>query len=72
MNGKGNNAEFLKEYQKRFEKKLSENEITVVKYWKERLDKLITMKPDGIGSLQLEMKKLSQMMNTRIETLKKG
>ena len=72
MNGKGNNAEFLKEYQKRFEKKLSENEITVVKYWKERLDKLITMKPDGIGSLQLEMKKRSQMMNTRIDTLKKG
>jgi len=72
MNGKGSNAEFLKEYQKRFEKKLCENEITVVKYWKERLDKLVAMKPDGIGSLQLEMKKLSQMMNTRIETLKKG
>jgi hypothetical protein len=29
------------------------------------------MKPEGIASLQLEMKKLSNMMENRIETLKK-
>ena len=63
---------FLKEYQRRFEQKMKENEITVLEYWKERLDKLISMRPDGIASLQLEMKKLSAMMENRISKLKKG
>jgi hypothetical protein len=62
---------FLREFQKRFEKKVQENEISTIQYWKERLDKLIAMKPEGISSLQLEMKKLSTMMKNRIESLKK-
>ena len=65
-------AEFLKEFQERFEKKIRGNEIEALKHWKERLDKLISMKPDGIASLQLEMKKLSDMMENRIKILKRN
>ncbi len=63
---------FIKEYQKKFEQKLRENEISVIEYWRERLDRLISLRPDGIASLQVEMKKLSNMMNNRINSLKRN
>jgi len=63
--------EFLKAYQKRFEQKIRETEIGVIEYWRERLDRLITMRPDGIASLQAEMKKMSQMMKNRVVALKR-
>jgi hypothetical protein len=64
-------AAFLKEVQRKFDEKVRENEISVLEYWRERLDKLIVMKPDGIASLQTEMRKLSGMMENRIKTLKR-
>ncbi len=64
-------AAFLKEVQKKFDEKVRENEISVLEYWKDRLNKLIVMKPDGIASLQVEMRKLSEMMENRIKTLKR-
>jgi len=62
---------FLKEIQRKLDEKIRENEISVLEYWKERLQRLIVMRPDGIASLQVEMKKLSEMMETRIMTLKR-
>ncbi len=64
--------EFLREFQKKVEKKIRENEISVIQYWHERLGKIVSMKPDGIASLQLEIRKIYDMMETRIKTLKKG
>ena len=64
--------EFLKEFQKKVEKKIRENEISVVQYWYERLGRLVSMNPDGIASLQLEIKKVYDMMENRIKILKKG
>ncbi len=61
---------FLREVQKKFDKKVRESEISVLEYWKERLEKLAVMKPEGISSLQLEIKKISAMMGNRIRTLK--
>ncbi len=61
---------FLREVQKKFDKKVRENEISVLEYWKERLDKIAAMKPEGIASLQLEIKKISGMMANRVRTLK--
>ncbi len=63
---------FLKEVQVKFEKKVRENEISVLEYWKEQLDRIVAMKPEGIASLQLQIKKTSEMMGNRIRTLKKG
>lgn len=64
-------AIFIKEIQARFDKKIKEQEIEIVEYWKSQLDKLISMKPDGIASLQLQMKRISDMMTNRIRILKK-
>ncbi len=63
---------FLKEVQAKFEKKVRENEISLLEYWKEQLDRIVAMKPEGIASLQLQIKKTSEMMGNRIRTLKKG
>ncbi len=62
--------EFMREIQKKFEKKVRENEISVLEYWKERLDRLAAMKPEGIASLQLEIKKVSSLMANRVRALK--
>ncbi|MCX5854090.1 MAG: hypothetical protein NTZ24_05800 [Deltaproteobacteria bacterium] len=64
-------AAFMKEMQARLDKKLKEHEISIVEHWKSQLDKLISMKPDGIASLQLQMKRISDMMSNRIKMLKK-
>ncbi len=71
MNDAEKQAVFMKEYQARVDKKLREQEISVVEYWKVHIDKLITMKPEGIASLQLQMKRISDMMKNRIMMLKK-
>ena len=71
MGRRDSDTAFLREYQKKVEQKMKENEISVIQYWKDRLGKLISMKPEGIASLQLEMKKLSDMMENRIRILKK-
>lgn len=61
---------FIRDVQKKFEKKVRENEISVLEYWKERLERLAVMKPEGIASLQLEIKKIATMMSARIKILK--
>lgn len=66
------NQEFLRDFQEKVEKKLQENEIAVVQYWRERLGRAVSMKPDGIASLQMEIKRIYDMMEKRIQTLKKG
>ena len=62
---------FIKEYQKRFEKKMKENEITLLEHWKSQLDRVIGMRPDGVASMQLQISKISEMMANRIKVLKK-
>lgn len=71
MTDAGRNAAFMREMQERFDKKLKENELAVLEYWKAQLDKVITMKPEGIASLQMQIKKISDMMANRIKILKK-
>jgi translation elongation factor EF-Ts len=66
------NQEFLRDFQEKVEKKLRENEIAVVQYWRERLGRAVSMKPDRIASLQMEIKRIYDMMEKRIQTLKKG
>jgi hypothetical protein len=65
-------AAFIKEYQDRFEKKLKETEIDLLEHWKAQLEKIETSRPDSIASLQLQIKKMSEMMGNRIKVLKKG
>jgi glutamate synthase domain-containing protein 3 len=65
------NQAFIKEYQAKFDKKLKENEISLLEYWKSQLDKVLSMKPEGIAPLQLQIKRISDMMDNRMKTIKK-
>ena len=71
MASQDSSAAFIKEYQDRFEKKLKENEIALLEHWKGQLDKIVSMRPDSIASLQLQITKTSEMMANRIKILKK-
>jgi hypothetical protein len=71
MDIKSGDSALLRESQKRLEKKIAENEMSVIQYWKDRLDKVISMKPEGIAPLQVEMKQISDMMRNRMNILKK-
>jgi len=63
---------FVKEMQAKLERKIHENEIEVVEYWQGQLGRLLTLKPDGIASLQLQIKKIHDMMGNRVQILKRG
>ena len=63
--------EFIKEYQERFEKKMKENEIALLEHWKAQLDKIASMRPESIASLQIQIKNTAEMMANRIKILKK-
>lgn len=65
-------AAFIKEYQERFEKKLKESEIDLLEHWKGQLEKIESSRPDSIASLQLQIRKITDMMGNRIKVLKKG
>jgi hypothetical protein len=64
-------AALLREIQTRFERKVKENEITLLEYWKEQLDLVSAMKPEGIAALQMQVRKISERMANRIRTLKR-
>ena len=62
----------LKEIQAKFDRKMRENEIAVLEYWKEQLDRVVSMKPEGIASLQLHIKKIAEMMSNRVKILQRN
>jgi hypothetical protein len=71
MADKGQEA-FIKEMQARFDKKLREHEIGVVEHWREQLSKVLMMKPEGVGALQTQIKKVADMMSNRIMNIKRS
>ncbi|MDD5475296.1 MAG: hypothetical protein PHU03_02140 [Syntrophales bacterium] len=71
MRNSSSDTAFVKDIQARMEKKIRENEIETIEHWKERLERVAAMKPEGIASLQLEIKRISSMMENRISILKK-
>ncbi len=64
-------ATLLKEIQTRLDRKLKEGEIGILEYWKEQVDKVAAMKPEGIAALQMQVRKISEMMANRIRILKR-
>jgi hypothetical protein len=62
---------FMKDVQARLERKLKENEIEMLEQWKEHLDKLAAMKPEGVAALQTHIRKVADMMGNRIKMLKR-
>ncbi len=64
-------AALLKEIKTQFDRKLKEEEITLLEYWKEQVDRVTLMKPEGVAALQMQVKKISDMMSNRIRILKR-
>jgi hypothetical protein len=64
-------AALMKEIQIRFDRKLKESEIAILEYWKEQVDRVAMMKPEGIAALQMQVRKISDMMVNRIRILKR-
>jgi hypothetical protein len=71
MAEKDQQAALIREIQIRFERKLKENEISLLEYWQEQLDRVGAMKPEGVAALQSQVKKVSEMMANRIRILKR-
>jgi hypothetical protein len=67
----GQQTALLKEIQARFDRKLKENEINLLEYWKEQVDRVAGIKPEGIAALQMQVRKISEMMANRIRILKR-
>jgi putative protein kinase ArgK-like GTPase of G3E family len=65
------NAVLIKEVQTRIDRKLKESEIEIVEHWKEQIDRVTAMKPEGIAALQQQLKNISEMMNNRLRILKR-
>ena len=63
---------FVKEMQVKLDKKIRENEMAVIEYWQSHLGQLLKIKPEGIAALQLQIKKIHDMMANRIQILKRG
>lgn len=72
MQEKVNREALIREFQTQLEQKLKENEIAVVQFWQSHLAKLLSMKPEGVGALQVHIKKIHDMMSRRIQVLKRG
>jgi hypothetical protein len=62
---------FLKEIQAKFDRKMKDQEIALLEHWKGQLDRILSMKPEGIASLQLHIKKITEMMDNRVKILKR-
>ena len=71
MGEKEQQAALLKEIQTRFDRKIRENEINYLEYWKEQIDRVTALKPEGVAALQMQVHKISEMMANRIRTLKR-
>jgi hypothetical protein len=63
---------FVNEMQAKLEKKIRENEIAVIEHWQSQLSRILSMKPEGIAALQLQIKKIHDMMSNRVQILKRG
>lgn len=71
MAGDGQQAALLRDIQDRLERKLKESEIDLLEYWKEQVDRVAAMKPEGVAALQTQVRKISEMMANRIRILKR-
>lgn len=71
MAEKEQQAAMIREIQVRFDRKVKENEISLLEYWKEQLDRVGAMKPEGVAALQAQVRKIADMMGNRIRTLKR-
>jgi hypothetical protein len=71
MSEKDQQALLLKEIQVRLDRKLKEQEISLLEYWKAQIDRITASRPEGIAALQQQARAISDMMANRIRILKR-
>jgi hypothetical protein len=64
-------AGLVLEIQARLDRKLKESEIDILEYWREQVERVAMMKPEGIAALQTQVRKIAEMMANRIRVLKR-
>jgi len=63
---------FIKETRAQLDRKVRENELEILSHWQGQLAKILAMKPEGVAALQMQIKKIHDMMGNRIQVLKRG
>lgn len=57
---------------KKVEEEMTKKEIEMISYWKGEIEKILTKKHEGLGSLQIEIQQFLQRMQNRIRVLKQS
>lgn len=61
----------VRELKKKFELELNKREIEILQYWRQEIENLYKRKFENIGSLQVNLKELTERMNNRINILQR-
>jgi len=70
MRGEGNEAAWVKGMWKKVEEELAKNEIETLLYWKGELEKVLSRRPESLGTFHLEIQNFIQRMQNRVKVLK--
>jgi len=60
----------LKGIKKKVEEEMTRREIETVLYWKGEIEKILSKRPESLGTLQMEVQNFIQRMQNRIKMLK--
>jgi len=60
----------LKGIKKKVEEEMTRREIETVLYWKGEIEKILSKRPESLGTLQMEIQNFIQRMQNRIKMLK--
>jgi hypothetical protein len=63
------NEKLARELKKKFEIELSRREAEVLEHWKVEIDVIYKKKYESLGALQVDIRKLTERMNNRINVL---
>ncbi len=64
------NTALLKGIRKKVEEEIARKEIEALQYWKGEVEKILSKRPESLGTFQMEIKNLIQRMQNRIKVLK--
>jgi hypothetical protein len=63
------NEKLARELKKKFEIELNRREAEVLGHWKTEIEVIYKKKYESLGSLQMDVRKLTERMNNRINVL---
>jgi len=70
MKSEINNGTLLKGIRKKVEEEMARREIETVLYWEGEMEKILSKRPESLGTLQMEVQNIVQRMRNRVKMLK--